>query len=76
MYKAVLGLRFKRQEQLPAVTDWVAGVGVPAPGSRAVTLAIAIIFVPEQIAILPNAMDYANRWKSAVDLYRAIATIK
>jgi hypothetical protein len=47
MYKAVLGLHFKRQEQLPAVADWGAGVGVPALGSRAVALSIAIIFVPE-----------------------------
>jgi hypothetical protein len=43
---------------LPAVPDWVAGIRIPARGSRTVTLPIALVFVPCEIAIWSDDIDY------------------
>jgi len=44
-------------EVSPAVADRVAGIRVPARPPRTVTLAIAMVGVPEQVAVLRHRID-------------------
>jgi hypothetical protein len=55
----IVGAAEHRTEILPAVANRVAGVRVPARVPRAVAFAIAMIGIPEQIAVFMNAEDDA-----------------